>query len=46
MFKIIIFAIGVIIVLAGIIACLSFFREDEHEERTPFSLRVVIVVFG
>lgn len=46
MIKIIIFVIGVIIVLAGIIACLSFFRKDEHEERTQFSHRVVIVVFG
>ena len=35
MFKIIISIIGVLIVLAGIIACLSFFKEDEHEERVP-----------
>ena len=46
MFKIIIFIFGVLIALAGIIACLSFFKEDEHEERVPLGLRVVIIIFG
>lgn len=46
MFKIIISIIGVLIVLAGIIACLSFFKEDEHEERVPLGLRAVVIVLG
>ena len=46
MFKIIISIFGAFVVLAGIIACLSFFKEDEHEKRTPLGLRVVIIVLG
>lgn len=46
MFKIIISIFGVLVVLAGIIACLSFFKEDEHEERVPLRLRVVVIVLG
>lgn len=46
MFKIIIFIIGVIIMITGIAACLSFFKEDEHEEHTPLGLRAVVIVIG
>lgn len=46
MFKILIFIIGVLITIAGIAACLYFFKEDEHEERIPLGLRVVAIVFG
>ena len=46
MFKIIIFIIGVLITISGIAACLSFFKEDEHEERVPLGLRTVVIVIG
>lgn len=46
MFKILIFIIGVLITITGIAACLSFFKEDEHEERIPLGLRAVVIVFG
>ena len=46
MFKILIFIIGVLVVLAGIIACLSFFKEDEHEVHIPLVLRAVVIVLG
>lgn len=46
MFKILISIIGVLIVISGIVACLSFFKEDEHEERIPLGLRAVVIVLG
>lgn len=46
MFKILIFITGVLITITGIAACLSFFKEDEHEGRVPLGLRVVVIVFG
>lgn len=46
MLKILIFIIGVLIAIAGIVACLSFFKEDEHEERSPLGLRVVVIVLA
>ncbi len=46
MFKILIFIIGILITIAGVATCLSFFKEDEHEERVPLGLRTVVVVLG
>lgn len=46
MFKILIFIIGILITIAGIATCLSFFKEDEHEKRVPLGRRTVVVVLG